>query len=338
MLKAGGAETVKFLTHLIKQIWEKKSLPQDWKDGCIVPIHKKGAKAKCDNYRGISLLSIPGKVLTRVIYNRLVWHVDEILSESQAGFRSGRSTIDMMFTTRQLIEKAIEQNTKLCISFVDISKAFDSIHRSTLFKILEIIKCPPNMTAILKELHTNTRSRVKTENSLTDEFEVQSGVRQGCIIAPMLFILYMHVIISNMKNKFQRGVNIQYRNDSNMFSRRGLKAKTKVKLTTLQELMFADDCALIAETPEDLQQLINAFSEASSELGLHVNIPKTQCMFVNCEDAVMYIQDQELENVHAFKYLGSFAAVNGSPDTAQPQRQHGHAAGSLEELGGSNHI
>lgn len=129
LLKGGGGATINMLFALFRKSWDEKCVPKK-------PLHKKGKKSSCDNYRGISLLSVPGKVLAKVICNRLTPFVSSFLVDSQCGFRAERSTVDMVFATRQLVEKALEQNTGICLAFVDIRKAFDSVNREALFEIL----------------------------------------------------------------------------------------------------------------------------------------------------------------------------------------------------------
>ena len=103
VLKHGGSELKSELLKLFNLCLEKGSLPQDMKDALIVTIYKKkGERSDCGNYRGISLLSIPGKILAKMILNRLLNLSEEVLPESQCGFRAGRSTTDMIFTIWQL--------------------------------------------------------------------------------------------------------------------------------------------------------------------------------------------------------------------------------------------
>ena len=103
------------------------SVPQATKDSSIVTIYKKGNKSDCGNYRGISLLSIAGKIFARILVNRLSTYITpEVVPETQCGFRGNRSTMDMMFCLRQLQEKCIEQDRPLYMVFVDFSKAFDT--------------------------------------------------------------------------------------------------------------------------------------------------------------------------------------------------------------------
>uniref|UniRef100_A0A8D9AY99 Craniofacial development protein 2 n=1 Tax=Cacopsylla melanoneura TaxID=428564 RepID=A0A8D9AY99_9HEMI len=226
MLKAGEITTTKMFQELLSKIWEEKKLPKDWKEALIVPIFKKGKKSICDNYRGISLLSVAGKVISRIIYNRLTPLMEKILSDTQCGFRKNKSTTDMIFSARQLVEKTMEQKSSLCIAFVDLTKAFDSVSRRMLFKILESVKCPPTTLALLTDMHSETSSSVKIEDQTSPRFEVQTGVRQGCVLAPVLFILYIHYILKIVRTQCKSGITITYRSDSNMFCRRNLKAKT----------------------------------------------------------------------------------------------------------------
>lgn len=311
---------IDLLHKLFNQVWEEKAIPKDWKEALIIPIHKKGSKAKCGNYRGISLLSVPSKVLSRIIYDRLYSAMDKMLKDTQCGFHSGRSMIDMIFTARQLVEKSIEQQSPLCVAFIDITKAFDSVDRNTLINILETMKCPPNLLEIIKSFHTDTKTIVQVENCKIPAFSVKTGVRQGCVMAPLLFIIYMQIIINNITNKNIGGIDLNFRNDSNMFNRRNLKATTKIKQLHLLDLMFADDCALFAETPELLQELTNAFVEEAKKLGLQVNESKTEVMFVNTPAADIYINNTKLQTTQSFKYLGTHIQTNGRVDDDINQR------------------
>ena len=107
-------------------------MPDDFRDALIVSLYKKGSKLDCGNYWGISLLSVAGKIFVRVILNRLVTFSEQTFPEAQCGFRPGRSTVDMIFTVRQLQEKCIEQNKPLYLVFIDLTKAFDTVNREAL--------------------------------------------------------------------------------------------------------------------------------------------------------------------------------------------------------------
>ena len=113
--------------------WAEGEVPQDMRDTKIVTLYKnKGERSDCNNYRGISLLSIVGKIYARVLLVRLQKLAERVYPESQCGFRAGRSTIDMIFSLRQLQEKCREQNVPLFLAFVDLTKAFDTVSREGL--------------------------------------------------------------------------------------------------------------------------------------------------------------------------------------------------------------
>ena len=118
------------MTTLFHIMWRKAAIPPEFKDASVINLFKrKGNPKLCDNHRSISLLSIAAKVLSRVLLNRLNEHLEQLglLPESQCGFRNDRRTVDMILTARQLQEKYQEQNMDLYMTFVDISKAFDTV-------------------------------------------------------------------------------------------------------------------------------------------------------------------------------------------------------------------
>ena len=136
MYKYGGDELVAGLTRLFKEVWAKGEIPQDFKDAKIIHLYKnKGERRLCDNHRGIPLLTNAGNIFARVIVNRLTIRLESTSSESQCNFRSGRSTTDMLFAARQVLEKCREQNIDLYMVFVDLTKPFDSVSREGLCKL-----------------------------------------------------------------------------------------------------------------------------------------------------------------------------------------------------------
>ena len=118
--KHGGTTLVHHLHRLFLKIWDNEEVPQELKDASIVTIFKKGSRTECGNYRGISLLSVAGKILAKVLLNRLQPLSESIIPETRCGFRPGRGTTDMIFSARQVKEKCREQGCDLCLAFIDI--------------------------------------------------------------------------------------------------------------------------------------------------------------------------------------------------------------------------
>ena len=138
LLKHGQQELTQQLTHLFNLAWSSEKVPKDWRQGMIIKLPKKGDLGNCNNWRGITLLSVPGKVFCTVLLNRLKGALDSRLREEQAGFRPGRSCSEQILTLRNIIEQSMEFNKKVCINFVDFKKAFDSVHRETVWNIAKV--------------------------------------------------------------------------------------------------------------------------------------------------------------------------------------------------------
>jgi hypothetical protein len=110
LIQAGGKMLMSAIHKLINSIWNKAELPDQWKGSIFVPVHKKGDKTDCNNYRGISLLSTPYKILSNILIRRLSPYIDEIIGDHECGFRHNRSTADQTFCICQITEKELEYN------------------------------------------------------------------------------------------------------------------------------------------------------------------------------------------------------------------------------------
>ena len=195
VLKQGKQTILQPLHELLCLCWEQGHIPQDMRDANIVTLYKnKGDCSDCNNYRGISLLSIVGKVFARVALNRLQSLASRVYPESQCGFRAGRSTVDMIFSLRQLQEKFREQQQPLFLAFVDLTKAFDLVSRSGLFQILQS-GCTPKLLAVITSFHQDMLSTVCFDGATSDPFPVSSGAKQGCVLAPTLFGIFFSMLL-----------------------------------------------------------------------------------------------------------------------------------------------
>ena len=233
--KHGGDTLLQKLTDLFCRMWDEEVIPQQLKDASIIRLYKKGNRQLCDNYRGISLLAIAGKILVRVLLNRLIVHLEHgLLPESQCGFRGGRVTVDMIFAARQLQEKCQEQYDDLFVTFIDLTKAFDTVCRDGLWQIIEKFGCPRKFTALVRQLHDGMRATVIDNDDTSDSFSVTNGVKQGCVLAPTLFSMVFAAMLHDASQDNDDGIQLKYKTDGGVFNLRRLKAKTKV---TLRELL-----------------------------------------------------------------------------------------------------
>ena len=259
-----------------------------------------------------------------------------ILPETQCGFHRGRSTIDMVFFARLIHEKCREQHRPLYMAFIDLSKAFDTIDRAILWKTLSKFGCPPIFLAILRDFHDDMSVQVIYDGPSSEFFPVQVGVKQGCVLAPVIFNIFMIAVALNVRNSFlqDNGITIKYRLDGNMFNQRRLNDQSKTSVTHSYELQYADDTALVSHTADGLQQLLDGMVGAYSRAGL-VNIIKTEILqqgtSPNLAPPIFNIKDCTIANEDEFVYLGTVLnnKLDLSPDIQRRVRLASSAFGRL---------
>ena len=162
LIKNGGERLWRQIHKLILHIWEQEEMPKDWKLGIILPIHKKGDKTNCSNYRGITLLSVPYKILSGVIHNRMTPYSEEILGEYQCGFRKNRSTTDHLCTLRQIQEKCYEYNIDIYYLFIDFKQAFDKVHRKKMLQSLTLLGIPRKLVKMVEVTMAESTAAIRS--------------------------------------------------------------------------------------------------------------------------------------------------------------------------------
>ena len=150
LIKARGRTICLEIHKLITSIWKKEKLPEEWKESIMVPIHKKGDKTEYSNYRGISLLPTTYKMLSNILLSRLIPYAKEIIGDYQCGLRRNRSTIDHIFCIHQILEKKWEYNKEVHRLFIYFKKAYDSVRREILYKILIEFGIPRKLVRLIK--------------------------------------------------------------------------------------------------------------------------------------------------------------------------------------------
>ena len=270
------------LHQLISECWLQKSVPQEFKDVPILPIFKnKGNHRDCGNYRDISLLAISGKIMEKIAQAGLAKLAENVLTESQCGFRPGRSQLDMIFSIRQIQEIAIEQEQELYMVFVDFRKAFDTLDRRILRKVLKIFGCPQTLIDTTQQFHDGTRGKVIVGSQLSDDISVNLGTKQGCVLVPTLFTIFLTVVLTILHQEVQEGVYIRTRSDGKLFNLARVRAKIKSSRQLISALLFADDTALVAYKLPHSQQASDSFAMAARKIGLQINTNKTEVTYRN---------------------------------------------------------
>ncbi|CAH8544655.1 unnamed protein product [Schistosoma intercalatum] len=312
-LKSDIEATTSMLCLLFKKIWEKEQVPMDWKEGHLIKIPKKRDLSKCENYRGITLLSIPGKVFNRLLLNRMKDAVDAQLRDQQAGFRKDRSCTDQIATLRIIVEQSVEWNSSLYINFIDYEKAFDSVDRRTLWKLLRHYGVPEKIVNIIRNSYDGLQSKVVHGGQLTDAFQVRTGVRQGCLLSPFLFLLVVDWIMKTSTSEGKHGIQWTAQNQ-------------------LDDLDFADDLALLSRTHEQMQMKTASVAAVSASVGLNIHNGKTKVLKFKAENSNPTTLDGEtLEDVESFTCLGSIIDQQGGSD-ADVKARKGKARAALLQL------
>ena len=320
----GGDAVAEELLVLFTKVWEDGEVPQEFRDSTIAHLYKnKGDRMCCDNHRGISLLCIAGKILARLMLNRLSKHIGNIglIPESQCGFCPGRGTTDMVFALRQVQEKCKLYGQDLYLLFIDLTKAFDTIDREGLWCILEKIGCPKPFVKLISSFHVNMKATVREGSDSSPAFDVTTGTKQGCVLAPTLFSIFFSLMLHVAFKDVTDGVDIHSRFDRGLCTTNSthFNAPTKVTPSTIRDLLFADDCALAACSLEALQHLCDRFAMAARRFGLTISIKKTEALFQPaCGNEyippAILIEGEQLNAVENFKYLGSIASNDATLD------------------------
>ena len=268
--------------------------PSDWAKAIIVPIHKKGDIHLADNYRGVSLLSIVSKCYTSILNTRLYNWLEENdkIVEMQAGFRRNYSTTDQIFNLYAIAQKCLnKKGQKLYVAFVDFKKAFDSVHHDKLLQAMQKEGVQGKFFASIKSMYDSLLSCVRANGEYSDFFDCPVGVRQGCVLSPTIFSLFINQLANYITETGRHGIQLLS------------------GLVELFILLFADDVALLATTPYGLQNQLNSLKACCDRLHMEVNRDKTKVMVFRkggylSKHEKWYYDGIEMEVVNKYHYLG----------------------------------
>jgi hypothetical protein len=306
-LKYAGNLIVPFLTKLFNKLYDSRQFPSAWCKSVIIPLFKKGDENNPDNYRGISLLSIVSKVFTSILNTRLYkWaEKEEKISREQAGFRKKYSTTDHIFTLTSLVNSKLNSRRrgKVYAAFIDYKKAFDTVNRDKLWDTLEKLKTSSKLVSMLKSMYSSVQSCVRWGASLSDFFECLQGVKQGCLLSPLIFSLFVSEVADFVRENGKHGFQL-------------IPGLEEVFL-----LLFADDIVLLSSTPAGLQNQITNLERASKSLGLTVNLDKTKVMVFRkgghlAAGEKWHYEGKKIETVNSYNYLGFMLTTKLSSDSA----------------------
>lgn len=303
VLKYGGDSMMKCLHFICQIMFDKGDVPMDWLRGVVVPIHKDGDPSNPLNYRPITLLSIVGKVYTGILYNRLMhWsEVNNIMVPEQGGFRLGRGCPEQIYTLTELIKlrKLRKQYTYTC--FIDIKKAYDTVWHDGMKIKLKRYGIHGRMYDAICSLYSSCESTIRLGSTIgyTDFFDIDTGVRQGCILSPWLYSLFINDLAIELKQA----------NCGAWIDEMGVH-----QLTTL---LYADDIVLLTNTLDEMKRLLDIVDRYSYKWRFEVNHLKCGLLRFNPSgstqpDTQLHIGSKVIPWVQSYKYLG-IELHNNSP-------------------------
>lgn len=291
--KFGGDVVRKGLVELMRQIWKEGYIPKNWRMSIIVPLYKRGDANIVGNYRDISLLCAAYKIYAEILRNRLEEETERLglLPENQAGFRKGRATIDNVFVLNHIVQREKMKESKerrIYALFVDLKAAFDNVEREQLWNVLKGKGVAADLVWRMERIYEETKVAVRVKEEVTAKFRTTKGVRQGCVMSPLLFNLYIADIGKELEMRNVGGVRI------------GNKR--------LWSLEYADDMVFLAKNREALLDMMQTVKRFLNKRNLILCTEKTKVLVFNRGNRERKEswkwRGKEIEEVNVFKYLG----------------------------------
>jgi hypothetical protein len=290
LIKYGGEKLHSKLLHVMNNIKSMNSYPSSWYiDRCML-LHKGGKKDSLDNYRTISIGQSTQKIFSTIIQTRVLDFIESkgLLGQIQNAFRPNRGTIDHLFTLTHIIENQLGKNRNLYIAFIDLRKAFDRVWRPGLLAALIKEKIAGPFKDIIEKMYKHTEKFITNGNNKTKSIRASVGVKQGCVLSPLLFNILMAELGRELEES-NLGVQIGSLNISAMF--------------------YADDIALISDREAKMMTLLQKTADYMSNNHLEINYKKSQIMNLSRRKGINWSIKVKNENIKLnetteYKYLG----------------------------------
>ena len=277
-VKRTGTNLLAPLLLLFKQSLHKGTLPSDWGQALVVPIHKKGLRSSANNYRPVSLTSVFCRLFETVLHNYVYCHLEHnnLISNVQHGFVRNRSTMTNQLLMLDVLTTNYDQNIQTEMILLDYSKTFDMVPHRKLLAVLTSYKVHHSVVQWIKNLLLSRTQQTVVENFLSKRTKVPSGVPQGSVIGPLLFIIYITTLLEKLKS-FK---------DVFVFA-------------------FADDIKLISKNQKMLQQALQYVEKWCSTFKLKLNREKSEHIcFRKHIDYTFQICGGNIKKVDTTKDLG----------------------------------
>ena len=272
---------------VINTILQDRKPPEQWQKGHIKRLYKgKGIKGKCSNERGITLGSNMGKLYERIINNRALEQIK--MTQSQAGGKKGRATVDHLLIIKELIAKAGEEALPIYIAFLDVTKAYDKAWLDAIMYTMYKSGLRDSLWQTIKTLNENLTAKLQTKYGLTREIKIKDSIRQGGVLSVIEYALLIDEI-----NKEIEACGLGTLEDG-------------IGEIIAYCLLWMDDVALIATDPENLQKMLNITNEVANRYHIEFGEPKSKILKIGTDKKkpTFKLGNMELKYADKYKYLG----------------------------------
>ena len=297
MVKCSLPFMIKLLRNIFNACLCNQYYPKCWKTGIIVNLFKSGDVNNTDNYRGLTINSCLAKLFNTILNNRLLIYLEKnkVICDNQIGFMKKARTSDHIFIINTIFRKFCKSNKKLYLCFVDFRKAYDSVWQEALMLKLLKLGIRGNFFGTIRAMYEDCNACIKNDGLLSKTFSIQSGVKQGDVLSPNLFNMY----INDLPMIFNDNID-----------------SPKLKDLYVHCLMYADDLVIMSLTENGLQDKLNKLNAYCINWNLNINVKKTQVMAMSSSgmevpNVNMKIGNANLDWVHTYKYLGVLINSNG---------------------------
>ena len=287
ILKLAFLTLSKQFTYIINLTFINSKIPDIWKIANVTPLFKSGDTSQCNNYRPISQLPLPGKIVEKIVHQRMstFFETNNILNENQGGFRKNQSTTNTSAKFLDNIYNSINNKNISIATYIDFSKAFDTVPHDILIKKLYLYGIKNKNLDWIKN-YLNTRKQKTILNNTTSSLaDITVGVPQGSVLGPLLFLVY----INDLNEVLEKCISF----------------------------LYADDTVLVTSAPDyisahrDMQHDLDNIANWCKSNKLTLNISKTKSMLLGSKHRVrktrhhpLHINNVSLDYVLSYKYLG----------------------------------
>ena len=274
------------LTTALNTVMERGMCPESWRESRTVMIPKE-SKAEVENHRPVALTNTSYKLMMTLIKKQIYQHLLELgeINDLQAGFTEGRRMEDNVFLMEYCLRESKKRRKELIVMAIDFEKAFDSVERGCLIRVMKRCGCDPMVIETVAQLYMNDSIEVYLGNKKIFKINISSGIRQGCTLSPILFVMVVNGIIRKLQD-----TGLGYRNKS----------------FYLPVLFYADDSLVLSNDRQEMEDMMSQLRELVKESGLEISKLKSKCLILNRDNRNLQNQSKlaEIEVVDTIKYLG----------------------------------